>query len=179
MSFQRRLAIVPGSDMLSPIQAQRILAEHQSSDYPRSPNHHQGPGFGPSRLPSPPDSAKLRIQIPKQNHNDVRLDEPKSDAVQRWKFKLKNRSTNLFRDVHRRRRAWGSGRQNPISDRHAHRKRQPMKDSREHQGKFSSTHLENISSMSGNVSGAMRHSKGETSCPSEARNSFTEVSKLC
>lgn len=176
MSFQRRLAIVPGSDMLSPTQAQRILAEYQSSDYPRSPNHHPGHGCGPSQLPSPPNSKKLRLQIPEQNQ-DVQLDERKNGIAQRWRFKLKNRPTNIIRDIHQRRRALGSGRQNPISDRYAHKKRQPMKDCPDHQGIYSTTNSQCISSKKGNVSGIERHANGVLSHPLEARNSFIEVRK--
>ena len=174
MSFQRRPAIVPGSDMISPTQAQRILAEYQSSDYPGSPNHHPGHGCGPSQLPSPSNSKKLRLHIPEQNQ-DVQLDEGKNGTVQKWRFKLKNRSTNIIRDIHQRRRASCSGRQNPISDRYAHRKRQPMGDSLDHQGTYSTTNSEYISSKKENVSGAERHANGATFHPLKARNSFIAV----
>lgn len=183
--FQRRLALVPGSDMLSPRQAQRILAEHQFSDDSGSPNHHQGHGGVPRRSPSPPNSWKLRPQIPGRDHDlcssseAVRHDGQRSGIVQRLRFKLKTRSTNTIRDIHRRRRAWHWDRQNPGSDRYAHKKRQPMKDSPDQQGKFSNAGSENISSMSENTSGAKRHPNREIFCPLEARKNFIQVKKIC
>lgn len=49
MSSQRRLAIVPGSDMLSPKEAQRILSEHEFSNCFNSHYDHPWHGSSPRR----------------------------------------------------------------------------------------------------------------------------------
>ena len=174
MSSQRRLAIVPGSDMISPTKAQRILAEHQFSDCTRSPNYQLGPGFGQRRSPSPPKSRKLRLQIPEQfsdpclSDEAVGHDEQQNETVKRRKSKLNVRSINTFRDVHRRRKAGDS-------DHPAHKKREQMKASPDHRRRYSNTGSRNLFSLNENVSGAKRHSNADTCCHLEARNSFIEV----
>lgn len=177
MSSQRRLAIVPGSDMISPTKAQRILAEHQFSDNPRSPNYQPGLGFGQRRSPSPPRSRKLRLQIPEQisdlclSGDAVGPDAQQNETDKRRRSKLNVRSMSTFRDVHRRRRAWDS-------DRQAHKKREQMKESPDHHGRYSNIGSANLFSMNKNASGAKRLPNADTCCHLEARNTFIEVCKF-
>jgi hypothetical protein len=112
MSLQRRLAIVPGSDVLSPKEAQRILHEHQRSDYSSSwedkPKHLQGRGQGSNHR----RFRELRLQIPQRSRNldltggNMRHDERETGAATRRNSKQDVDFKRGCYGAHHGRNAW-------------------------------------------------------------------------
>lgn len=181
MPFQRRFAIVPGSNMLSPKEAQRILSEHQFPDYPRSRNDHLGYGRGPRWSSSPRNSREICLEIPQRNHDldspdeNTRDDEQRNGAVKRQRSRQDMRSKNAFCDVHQGRKAWDGGRQKSHSDGHAHKKRQQMKDSQDDHRRYSTSSEDTITEGEVASEVSKQHSNGDVLCRLGANNIFSEV----
>lgn len=185
MTFQRRLAIVPGADMLSPEEAQRILAEHQFPDNPRSHNYHQGDAWEPTPSPSPKSSRKLRLQIPQQNQDlylskEIRRhdDGHQHSTFKRQSYKQDIHSKNSCHDVHEGRKARDRGHQKLDTDGHAHKKREQVKDSTDDHRRHFTTDSEDVLSVSEIGSeGAKQHKSRDTLRRVEARTNLREVGK--
>ena len=183
MSFQRRLAIVPGSDMLSPKEAQRILAKHHFPDYPESQNRHQRHDWGPpKRSPSPENLRKSRLQMPPQHHDHyssdeiIRHDEQPNGIIRRRRFKQDTGFKKTFGDAENGRKACDEGRLKSDSGGHANEKTQQLRGSPDDPRRYSTTGSEDISSVGEMASeGAKRHSNGDMFCRLAARNSFNGV----
>lgn len=175
MTLQRRLALVPGCDMLSPKEAQRILANHQFPDDPKTQSHHQEHGYAPRWPPSPKKPRNSRLQTPRQNHHDlyssnrsIRHDEQQTLTTKRQRSKLDIPSKNPFCVIPQRRKGRDWARQKTDSDNHAPKKQQQMN------GAYSTTRPGDILP----VSKTKQHPTQEDSIsPLEPRNTFSEASK--
>lgn len=134
MSLQRRLAIVPGSEVLSPKEAQRILHENRFTDDSKSRNDHSEQGRGPRRTSSPRPPRRLCLQVSQQNRNlqspgeNTRPDKRGNGAITMHNSKQDSRSKhNIYSGHYGRYGGCVKSRgncQKLDSDAHAQKKRQ-------------------------------------------------------